>query len=192
MVEEILKLKENLEKRLDVLVSLNEASFAYLNDFFGELRREVDFDAETIIDRLSNGRNIYQNIEKRIASVHEIRQRYILATEKCEQSLLEKLETRDFSATSEKCTELAERIDNLFNGAFEGSKDAKMTDYEDRYEELALEILTETNELEKCLLDGQSFIYIESKLYESKQQDMGCLIYLPEDYLSKEEITCLK
>ena len=194
MLEEISRLKADLKKRLDFLISMNEASHAYLNEHFKSIRNEIDLDVETIISHLSesNKDEAKLEIEEKIASINTTREKCIQLIDESERKLLDKLETMDSKATSARCAELSDRIETLFPADPDDSHRTKMNDFEDRYEELALEILAETNKLEKCLLDSQSFIYIDSVLLDSREGEMGCLIHLVEDYLSREEIICLK
>ena len=196
MVDEIVKLKEDLKKRLDLLVSMNERPHTHINDLFSALRNEIDCDAEKLIsgDEKDSGSSDESTTsdrdEKDVKSVNETRRTFMKVLDESERKLLDKLAKWDSSVGSAKLAGIGQKIETMFKASSDDSVDGKLNDFENYYEQLVVEIVEETNRLEKCLLDGQSFIYIESEFLGSGE--LGCFIHLQEDYLSKEETTCLK
>ena len=113
-----------------------------------------------------------------------MRAQFLQILKNIEQELLSHLKSPIESKSSvEVYASLKQRIEQLA-----ARKDVDINQYEDEYDRLALEIYDETNLLEKKLLSNQAVAYIGT----TKEEELGCLIYVSDCHLNMHEINCIK
>ena len=187
---EALELLNDLEKRLDDLCWIHDQPALYLNEHFYELRNRIDFDTEEHLDALKYDGN-GGNIELSRVRVNNVRSEFIRLLNKIEDDLLRTISASDVVSSLSSYGRLKQRVEQFKDNSFQGGVDLNSVKY--AYSLLVLEILAERNELEKRLFCNQTIIYMRAskdEIYMGANKEkylLGCLIYLTDIYLSKEQ-----
>ena len=181
MDDERVRLGQDLVEKLDALFAVYEQPIVRVDGYFSDLRNQIDFEAEGLLERFETGVGDVEQVESFHETVNSDRERYIAILKEIEAKIVKQLpaETRQ---ASEAYASLIQRVEE-----FKTAAEADISALEDNYVRLALEIMDETNELERRTLGNQTVIFSCSK-YEMK---LGPLIHLTHDFLNQDEIDAL-
>ena len=201
MSDEISELKEDLLKKFDRLCLIQAQPALFVTERFDEIRYEIDFDAERIIESSRENQESDQKSSDSDSSdddnddsiaqkedlqdfINGLREGYIHVLKTREESILEYLsnsyatEQRGFSA-------LKQKVDDFISRSSAGSK---LDELEDEYIRLALDIVNETRLLERAAFHSQTIFYLKSTMPNT----FGKLVHLADEYFNSEEIEMLK
>ena len=178
MDDYVLKLHEDLRKRLDRLCWMHNEPALHMSEYFAELRRQVDFDAEQLISEIQSVKYDSWEVPKD-SDVNETRLEFIRILNELEKRTGH--QPKPETVSSKAYLSLEQRVD-----AFKDSS-SSLDDLEETYVQLAQEIIDETNQLEKRILGEQTIIYW---LHED-EIELGSLVYLSDVFLNRQKIECL-
>ena len=84
---------------------------------------------------------------------------------------------------------LEKRVEEFLKSEREES-DTDINKLEDAYIRLELDIMNQTNQLKKRIFGNQTIFYKSSRAKDKAK--LGCLVHLTDNYLSDEEINCVR
>ena len=179
MLDEKLKLANDLKKKLDHLFFVNEQPALHLSYRFDDIRNKIDIDAEQILQVMAETES--QAVRALETRTNEVRANFIKILKEMESRLQANLapttSAEEYKALEKKVEEFtsSESFDDIY-------------ELEDRYLELALAILEQTNKLEKQIFAGETIVYLSSK----SSRNIGPLVRLAGHYLVTEELSVLQ
>lgn len=178
-MDEKLKLTNDLKKKLDHLFFVNERPALHLSYKFDDIRNKIDIDAEQILQLMAKSKQpTAKSIETR---TNEARTSFIKILKDMESRLQANLPPK---SSAEEYLALEKRVEEFTSsGSFDD-----IYELEDRYLELALAILEQTNKLEKQIFAGETIVYLSSK----SSRNIGPLVRLAGHYLVTEELSVLQ
>ena len=190
---EALTLRGDLLAKLELLQQWTEIPEFKINEYFNDIRNEVDAASELLLVDASN---------EKASKINEIRVEMIKQLETYEKQFVEKIKlSRDDPNQIKIIINSTKRIEHIrqkteelgasIQADQEDQNRDKLGDIEDQYERIFFEILKETYKLEKRLLDGQSIFFVAARMDHDKNL-FGLLVRLEDDHLNKDEINCLK
>ena len=172
------KLDEDLVEKLYKLELTCEQPDFFVAEYFAAIRNEIDLNTEQLIHKRGGGSS--EALEK----FNSIRTEFIQFLDNLEENLLQKLRQSPGKPTSGSFCELKQRVEE-----FTASKEKmSLSQMEENYLQLAIDILKASNELETCVLDNQTIVYVSRIAKDSS----GNLIYLRGDSLTPDELNFLK
>ena len=181
--EEIVKLSDDLRKKLNRLGSMIDRPLMHVIEYFSDLRFRIDLDAETLIKDFDEK----EEDEEEVKHVNETRDEFLRILKVLEESLLKKLSSTDLpDECREKFGALKKRTEHFEKTLI---REGDIGEIEEAYVKLALDLINEKNEVERRLLGEQSIFYYSSKDHATQ---LGLLIYFPDDYLSQEDLSSLR
>ena len=183
--EQALTLCDDLEKRLGDLCWIHDRPGLYLSEYFFELRTRIDIDTEEHLQALKA--KSHQNIEISLVQANNVRNEFIGKLTKIEDGLQRPISAAAPVSSPLFYGSLKQKVDQFKEDTLQEDVDVNLVKY--AYSCLVVEILQEKNELRKRLFRNQTIIYHGENKLEGK---LGYLIYFADEYLSKEEVDCLK
>ena len=178
--ERVAKLGKDLDSKFAQLKSLYHHPRLFLTEFFYDLRNEIDYAAEKQLSLLTHQETTVAN------EINQTRMMLIQELTKHENTALEKLTAPRGEEDMTKFETFEQRI-SKFNP--EHTK-PDLSEFEDEYEELVIDLLDEVKERERQLLSNQTFIYFPST--GEWRKSCGLLVHLPDDFLTRVEIQALR
>ena len=171
----VTKLGYDLRDKLDTLRRIHEQPALYLGDYFFDLRNEIETKTE---EQQAAGKGAYNE--------SETRRMFIDILNEIEAGLMAFQPSVKDADSIEACAALERRFAD-----FEASSvSVDIAELEDIYIDLAVEIVSETNRLERSLFREQTVIY--KRPPKEAKQNVGRIYYFGEDYFSPEEVACIK
>ena len=178
MSEQAITLKQDLEKKLDKLCFIQDQTTLHVTEEFYELRNKIDIDAEEVLQRLRASKHDEQSDE--VVVVNKTREEFIGILRELEKRCLDQLSEANKSNSAEQYAHFKEKIGSL--------KDLSEDRIEQAHKELVLEIIEETDQLEKRLLGEETLFYVSSR----HRNKLGCLVYIGEVRLKRHEVEVLQ
>ena len=169
-----LVLRQDLLSKLESLQLWNEFPELKLADYFDEIL------CEDLLTK-ANAEQALKVSEKRAEFMRELDTQQQLLLEKASSARngQDSVPAYGTTTTYEQLRQTIEAIEGLPSRA------------EEQYERIFHELMRQTHKLEKQLLAGQSFFFVE--MTRSLDRNVfGILVRMQNDYLSQHEIFCLK
>ena len=176
------RLFKDLAEKLNRLRWTLEQPELFIAEHFAAIRNQIDLDTEQFIQELDH--DAFTVSARDSDTANSIRTRFIEFLDKNEAKLKESSAS---STTIESFSVLEKRVEE-FSSTIEFTDIIEM---EETYLQLALYIIDATNELERRLLDNQTFEYVPWNGQDSDIK-IGNLVYLSEDYLDRNELSCFR
>ena len=182
MATDVLKLKQDLSKKVEKLRSMSLLPFVHINDHFQSIRSDIDSTTETYLSELEES----DERAKMVSKLNSLREEMIQELNKHESELIGLADQPNNEAARteaiEKCDLIEKQIEAIFTEA--RYDEMSMNDLEDEYERLAWQVIDQTNRLESVLMSSRSFIFIKS---EGDMVKPGVLVVFLSDYLDPAE-----
>ena len=180
MSEYVLKLRDDLKAKLDHLSWMHNEPALFVSDLFDDLRSYVDFDAEKLLGKIQQATNDSENIPNE-SDVTATRLEFIRILVELEKRI--NICPKPQTTSSEAYAYLEQRI-NAFKDLT-----CSLDDLEDSYVQLALELVDETERVEKRLIGEETIIYWPSK---DKDRRLGSLVYFGDLFLTYRDFDIMK
>ena len=180
MHNEILHMKEDLKKKCDQLHLLNEKPLMPINQYFDSIINEIDYEIEASLYESSEEGSSYDFDLDRLQLIADVKQKEYLIQTSLISNEQEKTEKR------QKYNTIEGQIEEIFSE--ENEEQLSLSDFEDHYEKIVLQLLDEKRELERTIMSNQTFIYAPSE----DHKDGGRLLHIEGHFLDSIEIECFK
>lgn len=185
MKELIFELQDDLAKKFDQLCAIHHHPALFVSEHFFDLRNAIDYDAEkTMMNILSGTRAEFQSPDDQdsaAAKTNVVRNELIEFLKRLETKIMQELPA-GIPNSNDPYADLKQRVDQ-----FAALNDPALNT-EEVYVQLALDLVSLTNELEKRVFRSQSIFYVPP----NKEDFFGVLVYSPRDFLTRQQVAFLK
>ena len=189
MNEEKSMFNDDVVKKLENLALMYEQPNVFLDEYFASIRRTIDINLENFFQLVRNKHE--ENLLSGKCDSSEM-EMYNAVLENAEQfrlgfmGVLEELEQIEIPVGAHDASQILCDLTKRVN-AFIASRDfGSSDDIEEAYVQLALDIIDATNEQERRLLAKRCAVFLP------KEKEIGCLVRIDEDGLTRDELSCLK
>ena len=173
------KLQADLRTKLDRLCWTHNEPALHVAEHFAELRSQVDYDAERVLNEIQPNRN--EKVDsKEMAKVDRVRVEFIRILQELEKRIGERLSnTKPRAHSIEVYVSMQQRVN-----AFLDDSSRSLEDLDDLYIQLAREIIAEIDRIEKSYFGEQTIIFLPSK----GKNRLGSLVYFGDIFLNPRQV----
>ena len=178
------RMDKDLKDRLDCLYAMKMQPALHLSKKFDEIISRIDYDAEDKMERpflFPFGNETVPSA----AEINDARCEFVRILRALETKLHSQLLANEPKKVDQAFEDLEDRVEEF--RSTESSNEEDMSDFEDSYVQLTLDMIEMTNAEECKIFDNQTVFYANSRLYE-----LGSLFHLTGVSLTKEQIDYVK